>query len=121
MKKFFMIFTIIVCIIIILVLTPIKSQQIFIDRIDPEQITLSSIAEQYIPLSVYGKGFKEEDEIYLNGKRVETAFGHKGWITCYIDKENYNNLGIIDVEVKRINKNKKVSTKSNLIKLCIEE
>lgn len=76
------------------------NEKMVIKDITPNQL---SVTNEKIVLSVYGKGFKEKDIIYINGREQETTYGNEGWLTCFITKEIHSETQEAEVEVKRTN------------------
>lgn len=103
-KTVSMTLTILICIVIIGIFTPRVTNAIKIDYTDPrDMITIDSSIEEGIPLSVYGKNFKEGDIIYINDYPQNTAYGNDEWMTCYIDIPNLRKDQILKIYVKREN------------------
>lgn len=90
-----------------------------IDTITPEIIIQRqehNLIDNKVAISILGKGFTNNDIMYINGKAQQTAFGSSEFLSCLIPRKFYNRPSKIKVQLKRI----KDIEKNNIIEVSNE-
>lgn len=75
-----------------------------ITEIGPNKIVerqQGNLDDGQLAMTVYGKGFSEKDQIYINGEVQQTAFGGEEVLTCIVPKRMYTKAGTLDIQVKQ--------------------
>lgn len=104
LKKLMMVAVCFICIFLIVSITMKNVNPIIIERVDPVEIRVGEdfyLFEEKPTMSVYGKGFIEGDIIYINDQPQDSAVGNSSWMTCFVDRSLYQQIGKLTVQVKR--------------------
>ncbi|WP_053982970.1 hypothetical protein [Niameybacter massiliensis] len=123
LKNLIMVLICLVCVFLIVFITMKNVNPIIVERVDPIEVKAGEdfyIFEGKPTISVYGKGFKDGDIIFINNHPQNSAVGDSGWMTCFVDRQEYAVSGKMEVQVKRINEKGRVIKKSQKLYIVVK-
>lgn len=93
----------ITCFSLIMLITLHQINGMFIISTNPEKIIAAQSfneVDNQSTMGITGKGFDEQSTIYINDIPQPTTFGSSQFLTCFVDRELYEEETTLKIQVK---------------------